>query len=216
MTSPLFVIGAYASLAILIPFVLYNIRIGDIVLQIAYYFHADYYLYKVEPIMVCLGVVTFYCYVVMGTIYDMIQSLHRHNQMPSYVTTSFLLRFERAYTQLRTLFPSFVIACALLYTNTTRFDTQRNSFMILQTLLLLVQPLATLSSHGSLCKYAFRITLGWALVYALFPRQSYYWIAEISHTMNDYLGFNAYHPHITHSSAYRYDHRYKHENEWIL
>ncbi|KAI8375864.1 hypothetical protein BD560DRAFT_422488 [Blakeslea trispora] len=90
MASPLFVIGSYSCLFVLIPFLLSTVQLVEIVSQIAYYLHLDHYLFKVDPMIVCLSIVTFYCYVVMGCLDDLFQTIK-----PSSYS------FQHAYRQLR-------------------------------------------------------------------------------------------------------------------
>ncbi|KAI8051397.1 uncharacterized protein B0P05DRAFT_562593 [Gilbertella persicaria] len=125
MISPLFVCVSYGVWIFLIPFLLYSSYIGDILSQLAYFFHVDFYVSKLEPVVLCLGLITFYCFVLMGFVFDLIRSLRRQNDV-SHLNAAFLFRFEKAYAELRQLFPPFVVSCGLLYVNTTRFDTLRN------------------------------------------------------------------------------------------
>jgi hypothetical protein len=78
----------------------------------------------------------------------------------------------------------------------------KQSFLIFQTLLLLVQPIAHLwptSQPGLLCKFLFRAALFWTILFALFPRESQYYISEIAHCTREVLGLNKhnyyYHQH---------------------
>lgn len=126
MLSPIAVVLTYATLFTCIPFALNYSNLGDLIPYLSYYLGVDYYLHKIEPIVLCLGLVTFYAYVLLDFLFDIIQACRRKYELG--ITQNSLLyeRFERARRQVKREFPPFVVSCLLMYANTTRFDTLRN------------------------------------------------------------------------------------------
>ncbi|KAL9540859.1 hypothetical protein MBANPS3_009448 [Mucor bainieri] len=209
--SPIPVLIIYASLIVLTPFLLNCSNLGDLIPRLSYHLGIDYYLHKVEPIVICLGLVTFYSYVVLGFIFDMIQACRRTHDQGISQNSLLYGRFERAHRQLRKVFPPFVVSCLLMYANTTRFDTLRNSFMVLQTVLLLVQPLASMYHRpqaGLFCKYFYRVVLFWSILYALFPREAQHYISYLTHFVSESLGLHSTH----HSPRHYYNSKYPTNN----
>lgn len=76
------------------------------------------------------------------------------------------------------------------------------SFMVLQTVLLLVQPLASMYHRpqaGLICKYFYRAVLFWSILYAIFPREAQHYISYLTHFVSETLGL-----HNTHRSPRHY------------
>jgi hypothetical protein len=126
MLSPIFVILIYILLIVSIPCVLHYSNLGDLIPRLSYHLGIDYYLHKIEPIVLCLGLVTFYSYVFLGFVFDIIQACRRNHEQGISQNSLLYGRFEKAHRQLQRVFPPFVVSCLLMYANTTRFDTLRN------------------------------------------------------------------------------------------
>ncbi|KAI8647241.1 hypothetical protein BD408DRAFT_408839 [Parasitella parasitica] len=212
MPSPILVVAIYALLIVSIPFVLNYSNLGDFIPLLSYHLGIDYYLHKVEPIVLCLGLVTFYTYVVLGFIFDIIQACRRNHEQGVSQNALLYGRFERAHRQLRKVFPPYVVSCLLMYANTTRFDTLRNSFMVLQTVLLLAQPIASMYHRpyaGLICKFFYRAVLFWSILYAVFPRESQHYISHLTHLICEYMGL-----HGNHSTRHYYYGNYPTNNKY--
>lgn len=130
---------------------------------------------------------------------------------------------------------AFIVSSVLLYANTTRFDTLRNrciqilynhsyktqtnstfysSFILLQTMVLLIQPLAMMcprTNPGLLCKYFYRSTLCWSLLYAILPREINYFISSFTRFFYDTLFLPSSSP----PASFYTDNRYNIQ-QWIL
>lgn len=70
------------------------------------------------------------------------------------------------------------------------------SFMVLQTAILLVQPLASMYHRpqaGLICKYFYRAVLFWSILYAIFPREAQHYISYLTHFVSEALGVDSNH-----------------------
>jgi hypothetical protein len=83
-------------LVIFVPILVSNTYFGsDILTRVTYYLNLHYRLNKIELIILCVGFITFYTYVLFGLILDVVQATRY----------DFTRRFENAHLQLRELFP---------------------------------------------------------------------------------------------------------------
>jgi hypothetical protein len=108
MLSYFCVIAAYVILLISTPFIVSSTCFGgnDIIPSLAYKLNLHYSLNKVEPVVLCVGLITFYSYVVLGFLFDVIQALRQDETRQYSIRNSARLdRFEKANRQLRKLFP---------------------------------------------------------------------------------------------------------------
>lgn len=107
MLSPIIVVTSSAVCLLSIPFILNACHLGYVIPRLAQYLNVDRYVYGIEPVVLCLGIVTFYTYVLLGFVFDVIHALRPH-----YITSERSLLFtklERAHQELRKLFPRKVL-----------------------------------------------------------------------------------------------------------
>jgi hypothetical protein len=142
MLSPVITVASYAACLVSIPFVLNASHLGYAIPYLARYFNVDFYVYNLEPIVLCLGLATFYIYVFLGFLLDILKAFER--ELMTVERRSFFAKMEQAHQELHKLFPrkdscikvdsiihavliiAFVVSSLLMYVNTTRFDTLRN------------------------------------------------------------------------------------------
>lgn len=97
MLSPLYVATCYIIIFISIPFLINTTNVGALIPTLANHLKIDYYFYQIEPIVLCLGLVTFYAYVFLGFLKDVIQ--HQQQSHSPYI------KLEHGSRQLQELFP---------------------------------------------------------------------------------------------------------------
>lgn len=113
MLSYLYVVVTYTLLFISTPFIIstttcFGTNLSSILSRIAYQLNLHYSLKQVEePVILCVGIVTFYIYVVLSFFVDVVQAYRRHTGSARTFGGSGarLDRFERANRELRELFP---------------------------------------------------------------------------------------------------------------
>lgn len=91
------VILSYFLIVLSIPFLINSSNLGALLPALARYFKIDYYFYQMEPVVLCLGLVTFYTYVLLGFLTDVIQQ--RYPDHPLYT------KLEHGSREVQKLFP---------------------------------------------------------------------------------------------------------------
>jgi hypothetical protein len=99
MLSPILTITSYAICLLSIPFVLNVTHLGYAIPYLARYFNVEHYVYHLEPAVLCLGIVTFYTYVLLGFSLDILQAFERRSMTAE--CKLLLTRLEQAHQELR-------------------------------------------------------------------------------------------------------------------
>ncbi|KAI9471993.1 MAG: hypothetical protein EXX96DRAFT_343319 [Benjaminiella poitrasii] len=113
-SSPFLILFFHIFSFLLVPFILHVINLGDVIPKLAYELNLDYYLYKMEPALVCLAVGTAY-YVIFEIVFDVLQACRRWKPVLYDVDTHqtlvreehpvFFTRLNMALRQLRQTYP---------------------------------------------------------------------------------------------------------------
>ncbi|KAI7906745.1 uncharacterized protein BX663DRAFT_497485 [Cokeromyces recurvatus] len=228
-SSPFLILIFHILAFLSVPYVLYAINFGEVIPRLAYEMNLDFYMYKMEPALVCLALGTAY-YVFFEIIFDILEACKKWKSTV-YINTNqdiiraypvFFARLEMALRQIRRNYPPFVVSLFLLYGNTTRFDNLINSIMYLQTWMFMIQPIMTLyhkSYPGLLSQYFYRTVLIWTLYYAVFPQQAKYYMTEMTSHFGPSSRHHHYHRHISTiypTNNYNNYCGYNKQQQWIL